>query len=145
LRDTLIALFQAFTDTNNRSHSSRDDCMTLLSDHRIGLKVELPALRVTDYNVPSPHVFQHECRDFTSMGTFLRFSGTVLASYGDVGSFKPVRDCFDCGEDRCDDDLAVICIRYQRLQSENGFHRFAQRLVHFPVSGNDRFAHHDRP
>jgi hypothetical protein len=59
----------------------------------------------------------------------------------DVRALESIGDGFDCCEHWCDHNLAMICVGDERLQPEGSINCLAERLVHFPVSGDYWFTH----
>jgi len=92
-------------------------------------------------DVRAAGVVDHERSDFAGKCAFSFFSRTVLRGNFDIRSFQAISQAFQRGKDRRDDNLTVVCVRDQRLQSQCRRHRVGDGLVHLPVSSDDRFAH----
>src|SRR6185503_8749485 len=107
----------------------------------VGLGVELPALGMANDNITSAHVFQHRRQHFTRVRTLFCFCRTILTGDTDVRTFEAISDCLYSREDRRYNYITVVCVSNERLQRESSINCLAERLVHFPVSGNYWFAH----
>src|SRR5687767_9561110 len=94
-----------------------------------------------DNYVRTPCVFKHRGGNLTRVSGKVILDVTILPRNPDVRALEPVGQGFERRENGCNDNLAMIGIRHQRLELERRIHGLTQELVHFPISGNNWFSH----
>jgi hypothetical protein len=102
-------------------------------------RIELPPLGMADDHVSRARRLSASTAAPRPCARLLRFGRAILTGDADVRAFEPVGHGLERRKDRRDHDLAVVCVRDQRLQRERGINRLGERLVHLPVSGDYRF------
>src|SRR5262249_26590661 len=94
-----------------------------------------------DDAVRRSRIDDHVGRDLAREGTLLWLGRAVLRRDAHVRSREPVRDGAKGREDRRDDDLAVRDVVDVAGERASRYDRLGDRLVHLPVTGDDRFSH----
>ncbi len=137
----LIALLQRLANTHDDRQSGRQSRLSLATDHLVCIGIVLASLGMADNHMRAAGVAQHESSHLAGKRTFLLLSGTVLGRDLDVRTFQTIGDAPQSRKDRRNHNLAVVRVSGQRLQSDRRGDRIGHGLEHFPVSGDDRFAH----
>ena len=76
----------------------------------------------------APASFKHVAADFARVRALFRLGRDVLRGHFDIRAFQSIGDGLDGGVRRRDDDLAMIRVRYQRLERRNRPRR--RRLIY---------------
>src|SRR5713226_952052 len=138
---TQIALLQGFSDAHDDRQSRRQSRVSLATDHFVCLGKVLAPFRVSDDYVRASRIPQHESCDLAGKRAFLLFSRAVLGGNLDIRSFQTISDALQSRKHRSDDDITVVRVSDERLQSDRHGDRVTHGLEHFPVSGDYRFTH----
>src|SRR5712692_594660 len=133
---SLIALLQSLSDAHDHRQSRCQTSLGLPTDRLVRIEIVLSPLRVSNDHVRASRIAQHESSDLAGKRTFLLFGGAVLCGDPDVRSFQTIRNALQSRKDGSDDNLAVVRVGDERLQSDRRGDRIAHGLEHFPVSSD---------
>jgi len=96
---------------------------------------------MADNHMRTAGIAQHERRDLTRESAFILLGRAILSGNLDIRSLQTISDALQGRENWGDNCFAMVRISDERLEGHGRNDRVPDCLVHFPVSGNDRFAH----
>ena len=137
-----VALFQRFTDTEDRVQTRFEGGVHLGVHDLVGLAKDGATLAVTEDDVAHATFFEHESAGLTGVGTARVLAHVLSAQFHHLGA-TALNEGLRQGEGhkgRHHDHLQRALLWNQTEKGTEELVRLSRRIVHLPVGGNDRFA-----
>ena len=132
--------FEAFTAADNRSNASSKGSAGALVYAFVRFTEVVTAFAMAEDNVIYTDFVEHTRGDFARESTF-GFPMYILCANMDVGALYCFSDRGKSRSRRANHNV-YFSILNQRSQSLNELNAFLNRVVHFPVTGNNRSSSH---
>ena len=110
-----------------------------LRDEFVCFLLVLAPFRVAQNHVTDGKLLEHPGGDFACVGAKIVLAH-VLRSQSDIRIEDRPRDVAQRGKRWTDDDVHFLDVSQLPLQTLHQVQRLGNRLVHFPVAGDDQFA-----
>ncbi|CAN3995747.1 Spore coat protein gerQ, partial [Dysosmobacter welbionis] len=137
--DAGLPLLQALAHADDGVHAGIQHGVDLLVDGGIGLAEILPPLAVAHDDVLHAQVLQHVGGDLAGVGALL-LKVHVLGAHGDPQVLERLGGGLNVAGRDTDQGVAPLGPGHDLLQFLGEFLRLSGGHVHFPVSGDNRFA-----